>query len=313
MKVGNAGGKQVGSISISNRGRDSERVLSSDELKKALKLEISRRVRDNSLEVPMLPHIASQALSLASNPHSTINKITELVEQDQFIAAKLINIANSPVYRGIYEVTSVQRAIMNIGLRGVTDLIFSLSIGAKVFRNKQFAERMNQMWQHSVGCAFIAQELARDHGEDTENAFLCGLLHDIGKVLIVDTISKMISSHPDRFIRSSIDQNLLEDVLSEFHCQVGGLIGRRWTFPESLTASVVFHHEPFQDGKVIPGALLTGVADIFCHKFGIGVPENPDEISEHPMLKALKISPAKCKVFEKDLHGQAILFISTFL
>jgi putative nucleotidyltransferase with HDIG domain len=291
----------------------SGRILSQDELKKAIKMDISRRIREGQIEIPLLPHIAGQAMQIANDPTSSIPQIVGLVEQDQFIAAKIINVANSPVYKTMYAVTSVQRAVMNIGLRGVTDLIFSLSIGGKIFRSKHFSERMNQLWQHSIGCAFIAQEIARSHHRDAENAFLCGLLHDIGKALIVDVISNQIKRSPDRFALGTMDIEFLDDILDEFHAQVGGLIGRKWNFPESLMSAIVFHHNPIGEKGPIKCALHTGVANLLCHRLGLGVQEDSRDISTHSWVKALGITLDQYKTMEKNLHGQAVLFISSFL
>jgi len=289
-------------------------LLSKEDIRKALKLELSRRIRDGEFDVPLLPHIANQVLTTAHNPNVSFKKLTELIEQDQFITGRLIHIANSPVYKGLHEVTSVHRAVVMLGLRVVTDLIFSLSVGSKVFRSRHFSKLMNQLWQHSVACAFVAQEIARDFGGDTENAFLCGLLHDIGKPLIIDTISKMIKRHPDKFELGLLDESIIGETLSQFHCQVGGLIGRKWAFPERLTASIVFHHDPIKDGEVIPDALIAGVANLFCHRMGLGCPEEPDlDLRQHPWMKMLGIGPGDVTTLEKELHGQVILFISTFL
>ncbi len=287
--------------------------MSADDIKKVIKLEISRRIRNDEIEVPMLPHVASQVMSLASNPNVSIKELTALVEHDQHISAKIINIANSPVYKGLHDITNLNRAILTIGLRSVTDLIFSLSVGSKIFRNKEFQERMNKLWQHSVGTAFVCQEIAKRHVKDTENAFLYGLMHDIGKTLVIDTITKLVKRAPDKLSLVFINEYLLDEILDSFHCQVGGLVARKWRFPANLTSAIVFHHDPLSVDKPRPEAVLTSTANLFAHKLGLGVEACNMDLTAHPHIKNFGIEAGEVKKLEQELAGPAVLFISQFM
>ena len=288
-------------------------MMSADDIKKVIKLEISRRIRNDEIEVPMLPHVASQVMALASNPNVSIRELTALVEHDQHISAKIINMANSPVYKGLHDITNLNRAILTIGLRGVTDLIFSLSIGSKIFRNKEFQERMNKLWQHSVGTAFICQEIAKKYSKETENAFLYGLMHDIGKTLVIDTITKLVKRAPDKLSLVFINEYLLDEILGSFHCQVGGLVARKWRFPTNLTSAIVFHHDPLSVDKPRPEAVLTSVANLFSHKLGLGVEAAEMDLAVHPHVKNFGLGEGEIKRLEQELAGPAVLFISQFM
>lgn len=280
-------------------------------VKAALRSEIARRLRDNDLEIPMLPHIATQAMTLAQNPNTAIRDVATLVEQDQVISAKLINIANSPVYRGLNEITNLNRAILTIGLRSVSDLIFSLSVESKVFRSRHFQERMTRLWEHSVGCAFLAQQVAKRARKDAESAFLFGLLHDIGKTLVIDTVSLMIKRKPE--IAGAISDELLDELLAEFHGPVGGLMGRQWRFPDRLLAAIVFHHDPDAAQSARESALLVATANLLCHQFGIGVPIETVDLIDHPWIKALGFSAEDVAAMESELPSAAVLFVSSFM
>ncbi len=282
-----------------------------ESIKTALRSEITRRLRDNDLEIPMLPHIATQAMSLAQNPNTAIRDVATLVEQDQVISAKLINIANSPVYRGLNEIANLNRAILTIGLRSVSDLIFSLSVEAKVFRSKHYQERMTRLWEHSVGCAFLAQQLAKRTRRDAESAFLFGLLHDIGKTLVIDTISSMIKRKPE--MAGVIGDDLLDELLAEFHGPVGGLMGRQWRFPDRLLAAIVFHHDPDAAQGARESALITAVANLLCHQFGIGTTIETVDLASHPWVAALGLTAQDVATMEAELPSAAVLFISSFM
>ncbi|MCZ7585354.1 MAG: HDOD domain-containing protein [Deltaproteobacteria bacterium] len=281
--------------------------------KKTLKQEVARRVRDGQLELPMLPHIAQQVLLLAQKPDASVREMANLIEQDQYIAGRLISVANSPVYYGLHEVSNVQRAIMMLGLRVVTDLIFSVSVGAKIYRNKQFEGLMNELWRHAVASAYIAQDLTQRFGGTSEHAFLCGLMHDIGKPLIVDTLTDLTKRHPEEFPAALLSDEFVREILDEFHAPVGGLVARRWKFPESLSAAIVFHHEPLQDGQVIEPALLAAVANIFSHACGLGDRDTVRDPATHPFTKAFGITAEQAARVLPELEANATMFVDAFL
>jgi HD-like signal output (HDOD) protein len=288
-------------------------MISADDIKKVIKLEISRRIRNDEIDVPMLPHVASKVMALASNPNVSIKELTALIEHDQHISAKILNIANSPVYKGLHDITNLNRAILTIGLRSVTDLIFSLSVGSKVFRNKEFQGRMNKLWQHSVGTAFVSQEIAKMRRKEMENAFLYGLMHDIGKTLVIDTITKLVKRAPDKLSLVFINEYLLDEILDSYHCQVGGLVARKWRFPTNLTSAIVFHHDPLNVDKPRPEALHTSVANLFAHKLGLGVEASGMDLAAHPHVKNFGLTSEEVSKLEKELTGPAIIFINQFM
>ncbi|MBZ0273399.1 HDOD domain-containing protein [bacterium] len=288
-------------------------ALSREGIRQQLRMEISRRVREGEFDVPMLPHVAAQVLQLASQPDASAAKITHIIEQDQFISGRLIYMANSPVFRGLHEVTNVKRAVIMMGLKTTTDLILSISLQSKIFRSKDFMPLMQRLWRHSLGCAFTAQEVARVSRRDSDSAFLCGLLHDIGKPLMIDTITRLLAKDRDRYFLVVGDESLVSDLLDEFHAQVGGLIARRWKFPDSLVHAIAHHHEPIREGKVDECALLTGVADLIAHRMGFG--DNPREglLAENAWVKEMGITPEKVQELESRLPEALDFFFRSFV
>lgn len=279
-------------------------------IQQALRQEISRRFQNNELEIPIMPHVATQALTLVHSPNVSIRDLAHLVEQDQVISARLIRIANSPLYRGLQEITNLQRAIVTIGLRSVSDLIFSLAMESKIFRSKHFQKRMTRLWEHSVGCAHIAQQLAKTLGRESDNAFLFGLLHDIGKTLIIDTIAAFIKKKPA--LAPLVTDESLEDLLREFHGPVGGLMARQWKFPDTLAATIVFHHDPPDNEKARPAVLLTAVANLLCHQYGIGVPLETTDLRNNPWVKELGLTAQHLDRFDQELPASTVLFMTSF-
>jgi putative nucleotidyltransferase with HDIG domain len=282
-----------------------EQSLGRDQIVQSIKAEVARRITNENMDVPMLPAVAADAMALIKNPKAGINDVSGIIEKDQYLAARLIKIANSPLYRSMYEVTNITRAVSLIGLRGVTELIFTLSIKGAIFTSEVFAERMERLWQHSVGCAFLAQEIGRTHGGNAENFFLMGLLHDIGKPMIIDTVTKLVQRQSGKFPSDVVTVELVEEIMNEFHVRVGGLIGNKWAFPENLMNAINSHHSPIREGRTNQGALLTGIADLFAHQFGLGVDPDGKDISGHPWIVAFGITAEDYRDIQHNLAGNA--------
>jgi putative nucleotidyltransferase with HDIG domain len=292
---------------------DDEGFLTTEELKRIIKQEISRWLNaPGEADLPMLPHVAAQAMRLMNSPNASIAEVAKLIEQDQLLAGRLIKMANSPVHRTLVEITALPKALLLIGLRGALDLVFSVSVQGRVFRHKRYGERMKQMWRHSLGCACIAQELARVIRANYDIAFLFGLLHDIGKPLIIDSIAKLAQQRPDQISLQHIDDALLDEILDEFHCPVGGLIARKWGLPEKIHSSIANHHQPFVDGRWRRGALVTGVADLFCHRYGIGTVPVDRDLSDHEWLKPFELDAAACEALDERLREGVGKFLTQF-
>jgi putative nucleotidyltransferase with HDIG domain len=258
----------------------SQSYYTSEAVHKMVKLEVSKRLRDGSLDVPTLPQVANQVLMLSSRPDVTAKDLEKVIANDQKLSARLMKVANSPVYAGTTKITSIQRAVVTIGMRSLQDLVFSIAMGDKIFKSKLFAKYMDNLWQHSLATGHIAREIAKLKGLDSEYAFLCGMLHDVGKPILLNTMEQLRRGHEDRFFFTN---ELVDEILHDYHEQVGGLVATSWRFPDLLKGAIRNHHEYAEAGAVQQMAHLTHVANIFAHAIGRGS-YNDDE-AQSPMTE----------------------------
>ncbi|MDB5038015.1 MAG: signal transduction protein [Bacteriovoracaceae bacterium] len=303
-----------------NYGRGEVTVEENDSLSPALRVirgRIKETVSAQTFDIPLLPGVATQVLQMANNPKAGLDDLEKLVKQDQVIAAKILQVSNSPFYRGISTIVSLRDAMNRMGLTTMKDIVFSLSVKGKVFQARGFEKELENIWQHSVACAVISQMIAKKVGIDGEYSFLAGLLHDIGKVVLIQILAQLEEEERQKKVKEmktlskpfdpksfKIDQ--LHDVLApvvfqEYHAAVGAFVATKWKLPSLISQVIQFHHEyaKSEDARSITTVVYLG--NILCHHFGYGHEETPIEYMNEKAFFELSLSVDQIKKLFDDI------------
>ncbi len=142
-------------------------------------------MRTNSTNIPMLPEVATRVISLAASPDITISRLAQVISKDQVLTTRLLSLANSAYYGSPIDVNTVPEAIMRVGAVAVRNLAVTLCVTARMQDRNVYGAHGQQLVDHGIGTAYLARLVAEDADVNTESAFLCGLLHDIGKMVIL--------------------------------------------------------------------------------------------------------------------------------
>ncbi len=194
-------------------------------------------------ELQAVPVVLSKALKLTSNIESHIGEISKSVAADQTLAAKVIRLSNSPLYGRMQRISSLSEAITVLGFNQVKSIIITAST-SKMFQSGSNAKISNILWEHSLATALGARLIATKYGGvDKEEAYLCGLLHDIGKLV-------MLQSAPEIYERiiaevrgsNSLFHKVERRVLGYNHVQVGKALLTKWHFPTHLVSQIAGYH-----------------------------------------------------------------------
>lgn len=298
---------------------------------RAVKQKVKEAVSKEDFEIPLLPTAATQVLQLANNPNAGFAEIEKLVKQDQVIATKLIKTANSAFYRGASEVVSLRDAMARIGLRMLKDIVFSLSLHSKIFRVKGYEAQLDEVWKHSVAAAGIAGILAKYSGYDSDHAFVAGLVHDIGKPVLVNVVANweqellkpkpetpeqkkirlwgtpeqkaaLKKREPDKEkIHNIFIEVLLPLVFEEYHTKVGALVAAKWKLPNEIFQSIRYHHkrEEAKENKTLINIIF--LSNQLCHHFGYGHEEDPVNLQHLKAFDDLGIKEEKIDKISTDL------------
>ncbi len=231
---------------------------------------------ENVENLPTLPVVVRQIQTLTASPNSSMAQIAAIITRDQAIAARVVRLINSAFYGMAGKVTSIQQAIVLLGLNTVKNLVTGVAV-VKLFEGRRDASLFDRekFWLHTFACALGARAIGREfRAPEPEDFFIAGLLHDIG-ILVLDQFFH------DEFIEilkiggsERIDYIDAErKVLGMTHQDVGEFVARKWKIPEILVYSIRRHHDPSaSDGDCKGSALAMSavhIADITAMNRGL--------------------------------------------
>jgi HD-like signal output (HDOD) protein len=199
--------------------------------------ELDRTLAENSLELPSLPEVALKIRKALSDESVSVTEIARLIGSDPALAARILKTANSALfYRGNKAITSVHGAVSQLGHRMVRNVALSFA-AQQVFigyGSQQLRTYVAQIWQHSVHVAALAHMLARVRPKlNPDDAFLAGLLHEVGKLYILmrakDKLEVLAS------------EDAFQAVLAAWHPRLGRAVIERWELSPELAVAVGDH------------------------------------------------------------------------
>lgn len=198
---------------------------------------LTKLVSDGKIHVPLLPDVASRVLALSNDPDSDAAQLANLIQGDQALAAHVMRIANSAAYTPNASMVSLQQAIARLGMNLISEIALSASVNAKLFKAPGFEARIQTIWDHAVCTALWGKEVARVSKKNVEAAFLCGLLHSIGRPSILQAVHTCTSKKA-----ISLDHDEVLALEQEFHVSFGSVIVKKWEMPVIVQESVGHYH-----------------------------------------------------------------------
>lgn len=193
---------------------------------------IGQQLRDeiarNQLTLPTLPEVALQVRDAVEDENATSAQIAAMVAKDPALSARLLQVANSPLYRGRVEVDSLAMAVNRLGLKLVRSLVVSLAMKQMFQATSDNLDRaFRKTWDDCLQVAAISRVLSRGLGDlEPEQAMLAGLVHQIGALPVLARI--------DELLGSVADQPLIDGLVAELAPGLGSAILAHWHFPDSL-------------------------------------------------------------------------------
>lgn len=256
-------------------------------------------------ELPTLPSVILRINALLSNPRTTAQEVGIAIASDQSIAAKIIRLVNSAMYGFPGRISTITHAIVILGFSTVKNVILTTSILSNFDMKKNIPGfDMSGLWMHSLATGSIARLIAQEIGyKGKEEAFVGGLLHDLGKVIHALYLQESFI----RILNYSQSQNILylesEKLLEKTsHDQIGAWLSEKWNLPADLTAVLTHHHHPNLAGSHALLVSIVHVADVLARSLQIGHPGdlslpiidldawNRLELTEEQILRILRAS-----------------------
>ncbi len=251
-----------------------------------LEQALTQDIKTGNVELPLLPQAASRVMALASEPSADAAKLSALIHQDQALAAHVLRIANSPAYMPRSPVVSLQHAVAMLGITLLSEIAFTASLKSGAFNIPGFEDDVKQLWRHSLASGAYAKEVARMRRVNVESAYLCGLLHAIGKPVILRTATTLAKER-----RIPLKRPVLYSWVEGYHTAVGLLIADKWGLPKQVAAAIQYYADYDHATAFRQECLLTCVADRLASHL-LTPDEMPEEtLREHPVFAELNLYP----------------------
>jgi len=201
---------------------------------------VLRRLEEDKLVLPPMPGVAMKCLDLLQKSDYTVQKIADLLETDPILTARVMRTVNSAGMATKQPATNIQAAITRLGQRNLRTVLVEASVGA-VFesRDKRIADAAKGLWQHSVAVALLARDLVILLGVgDPEDAYLGGLLHDVGKPVLAILLLEAEKQVTSRTTKGFLGSDEWLKALQRSHRAIGVAIAKKWQLPEPVTRGI---------------------------------------------------------------------------
>lgn len=239
-------------------------------------------------DLPPLPHVAAQALSLIEDPDTTAAKLTELLGGDTALAARVLKIANSAMFSRQREITTINQAIMTIGFKTLKGIIVAATLRQL---NRKFGKVEQMLWENSTCTAMAARTIAaRLKRPYAEEAFLLGLLHDLGKLVLMRQVSKEYQAIVDKTCKGKFFVDTEQQDFGFAHPLIGALVAKKWNFSLETCQVILHHHDPIKDAPrstLDEKTAIIQTADLFAHALNYG------HLEGYPDCKPLAMEAAQ--------------------
>lgn len=217
---------------------------------------------------PVLPVTVSRVMEVTNDPDSSAQDLMEVIQPDQSLSLTVLKIANSVLFGRPKKVDSLKLAVTILGFNEVQSIAISKAL-INSFNELPREQRpyIDNFWSHSFLCAMAARKIATDLDYKQDIAFMGGLIHDVGKLVLLQTFSDEYD--PSVWMTQHTTEKGLEQekrIFSFAHDEIGEQLLNKWNFPDTLMAAVSHHHHPHRAKAEQVYAYFVQLADLlaFC-------------------------------------------------
>jgi putative nucleotidyltransferase with HDIG domain len=254
-------------------------------------------------DLPPLPTVVMKAMEMTLDPEASVRNLQLLISQDQALSAKILRIVNSAMYALRREVSTVSHAVAVLGLDTVKSVIMAASVERVFQASKDLSTKL--MSDHSWGTALAARAIARRiRYENTEEALVCGLMHDLGKPVLMQNLRERYSVIVSEVYKGNSNFHQMELLAFGFsHAHVGALLARKWNFPPQLSEAVGYHHNPLSAPNFKQLACIINLSNLLMISLGIGFEKDKSvNLEKQPSAEYLKLDASAISALVGELQ-----------
>lgn len=221
---------------------------------------------DQIHNLPTIPEIMFEAIKIIKSEPGNVIKLSKIIGKDQGMVAKILSVANSPLYGMRRNVTSLEFAIMLMGAKELENVITAISLSNAIQFKSSSTFNEKKYWHHSMAVGLVSKDISRklENSEIAGDAFIGGILHDIGIQLFAKYFSKefqLITESNKDYFRSELE------VFGLTHQDAGAYLLNKWNLPISLIQCVEYHHSPEYSNNNRTLVSIINLADYIVNNF----------------------------------------------
>jgi len=198
-------------------------------------------------ELPTLPVVVTQILQATKSMATNANDVGDLISSDQSLTVKVLKLVNSPFYGFPQKIKTITHAIVILGFSKVKNIVLAASVFGMVKQPKNSTVSLTDLWEHALTTGIVCRQIAkyRNSGVDIEEMFVAGLLHDLGKVIIICNLPDICTAVSENVRkRDCLFYEAENEILNFSHDKVGVWLAEKWNLNPALIEGIKCHHDP---------------------------------------------------------------------
>ena len=190
--------------------------------------------------MPLLDVTAAEVMALAGDERADARQLAEVVQRDQALATHVLRVSNSAAYAPRNPIVSLQQAVARLGMPAIREIAISISLKEKIFSAPGYDEQLALLWRHAAASGCYGKEIARRLRKNVEGAFLCALLHEVGKPVVLQLLIALAEEQA----LGVLPQVVVAEALADQHQHLGARLLRSWSLPPFVVAAATHYTAP---------------------------------------------------------------------
>lgn len=207
-----------------------------DRLIEEYRKKIIQKIEDRTIELPVVPKVATLVFQMLRDLSLGVKQYADVIQRDQALTAHVLKTANSAAYSASREIESINQATAMIGTKVLGQIALSITIKGNFYRVPGYEKEVKEMFRMALLSALFGEQLAKEAGMKPDIQFMCGLLHQVGKPLVMQLVSDI---NKDRHAAVGVEDAL--KLSGELHINAGKLIADSWKLPDFIRICIHFH------------------------------------------------------------------------
>ncbi len=246
-----------------------------------------RAIKRKRLRLPSLSPTVHRVVKLIESQEVDLDELADAVGGDPVLATRIMGVANSSYFRGATEVPNVRDALMRMGVREARTIVIVVALRATVMRSPGLGDLASVLWKHSLLAASATQEVAAELPPWETAGFLAGLVHDLGKLVVLAFSAELPAWQDDG---AEPGPDVVEAMMKATHAELGAMVLASWAFPESFCEAVLMHHDASEaKGDAASLAIAVEVGNRIAAQIERGWPEDASGLDATLVERAARL------------------------